>query len=395
MSEPRPNESTEGVPDAETRRRTAEWKLHTILETAIDGIVVIDERGLIETANRAVEEMFGYQAGDLLGQNVSRLMPEPFRSEHDGYLRRYLETDDPHIIGMGREVIGVRLDGTLFPLHLCVGEMRRPDQPRRFTGILHDLTAYKALERELVRVQKLEAVGRLAGGIAHEFNNLLMAIMSCAERASRKLPEGSPALRYLVEIPRAGERASRLIRQLLDYSRDTPPQCRPIDLNQLVGKLEKMLAQLLGEHISFEVDLQASSELTFCDPARIEQVLLNLVLNARDALRDGGNLRLRTHDCQLSYSPTRPDLKAGRYTGLEVSDDGCGMNSRTVERAFEPFFTTKGSEQGSGLGLAVVHAIVTQHGGRIEVDSRPGGGTTIRILLPRFEPQHRPAGPQH
>ncbi len=391
MPEQRPahDDSAGSSPGLAEQLRSAEWKLQTILETAIDGIVVIDERGCIETANRAAERLFGFEPGGLLGKNVSVLMPSPVSEEHDGYIKRYLETGDAHIIGLGREVIGQRLDGSRFPLHLCVGEIRK-GQTRRFTGILHDLSAYKALERDLVRSQQLEAVGRLAGGIAHEFNNLLMAIMSCADRAAHKLPEDSPAKKYLVEIPRAGERASRLIRQLLDYSRDKPPQRRPTDMNQLVGGLQKMLGQLLGADVEFRVELQASSDTTYCDPARIEQVLLNLVLNARDALSDGGSLCVRTSDCQLARNHGRPDLVPGAYTMLEVSDDGCGMQPATIEHAFEPFFTTKGSEKGSGLGLAVVHAIVSQHGGSIDVDSRPGAGTSIRIMLPRFEPHNQP-----
>jgi PAS domain S-box-containing protein len=363
-----------------------EAHLRAILESAVDGILTIDERGAVRSFNPAAERLFGYQEGEVVGRNVSLLMPPPYREEHDGYIHSFIRTGHARIIGVGREVEARRKDGTVFPIHLSVGKARLGGR-WIFTGIIHDLTAKARLEQQLAQSQKMEAVGRLAGGVAHDFNNILLTILGRAEAAVRKLPARHPVRRQVVEIQKAGRRAASLTSQLLAVSRSQVLNPRVVDLNAVLRDTVQMLQRLIGEDVDFRMDLAADLRPVKVDPDQMVQVVLNLVVNARDAMPRGGVLVVETR----SGRPQEAGLPAGSPGAvvLTVRDTGTGMDEATQARMFEPYFTTKG-DKGTGLGLSTVYGIVKQSGGVLRVESGAGKGTAVSAHFPAVEERPEP-----
>ena len=381
--------------EAEVSLEDSEARLRAIVDTAIDAIVTIDEVGTIDSFNASAERIFGYRAAEVIGRNVRMLMPSPYREEHDGYIARYLRTGVPRIIGMGRQLVGQRRDGTTFPLDLGVSEVI--DGERRFTGILRDLSDRKRLEDEFRHAQKMEAVGRLAGGIAHDFNNLLAGIIGCCRIAARELGREQRAKELVDEIRGAAERGAAMTRQLLAFSRKRPSEARRVELNAVLADLEHILRQLLGEDIELTLALAESGGPIVADPGQIEQIVMNLAVNAREAMPRGGSLSIVVEDLELT--PTHAlwckGLEPGPYALLRVTDTGCGMDEETREKIFEPFFTTKGPGQGTGLGLSTVYGIVQRFQGAVHVYSEADCGTTFRIYFPRVtEPAEEAAVPE-
>ena len=371
----------------ERARLESAQRLEALLESAVEAIVTIGEDGVIQSVNRATERLFGYAAGELVGQNVKILMPSPYRQEHDGYLARYLATGEKRIIGIGREVEGRRKDGTVFPVDLAVSEVRVGEE-RLFMGTLRDLTDRKLLEESLLQSQKMEAVGRLAGGVAHDFNTLLGTISGYAEMLREATGEdGSPIRHYADMIHRAAARGADLTRQLLAFSRRKEVRPRPVDVEAVTAETAEMIRRLIGEDVALEHEVEAGLGPVAIDPGQLQQVLLNLAVNAADAMPRGGRLTLRWQRAELAReTPTEGGaLPAGAYAVLEVADTGIGMDEATRRRIFEPFFTTKERGKGTGLGLSTVFGIVQQWRGGIAVATRPGAGTTFRILLPEAD----------
>ncbi|HEX3000138.1 MAG TPA: ATP-binding protein, partial [Armatimonadota bacterium] len=250
----------------------------------------------------------------------------------------------------------------------------------------------KQLEEELRQSQKMEAIGRLAGGVAHDFNNLLMPILTFGEMLLSRLEDGDPLQHYADQIVRTAERASALPRQLLAFSRRQILQPKVLELDTLITEMEKMLRTLVGEDISFSVQSAPGTGLVKADQVQLEQVLMNLSANARDAMPNGGSLLIETKNVELDAETVRlrPGCKPGRYVMLAVSDTGCGMDRETLAQIFEPFFTTKEKGKGTGLGLATVYGIVKQSGGDIRVYSEVGKGTTFKVYLPRVDAAQEP-----
>jgi PAS domain S-box-containing protein len=374
-----------------------EARLRAILDSAVDAIIAMDEAGAIESFNPAAERHFGYSEAEVLGRNVSLLMPSPYREEHDGYVAAYVRTGHARIIGAGREVEARRKNGEVFPIHLSVGAARMGDR-RIFTGIIRDLTARKRLEGQLAQSQKMEAVGRLAGGVAHDFNNILLTILSRSDAMLRRIPAKSPLRRQVVEIRKAGRRAAALTQQLLAVSRSQVLNPRLVDLNAVLRDTAQMLGRLIGEDVEFRMDLDPSLGAVKVDPHQIVQVVLNLVVNARDAMPRGGELVVTTRNVEAVEAGLPGEPRPG--VCLSVRDGGTGISEETLARMFEPYFTTKG-DRGTGLGLSTVYGIVQQSGGIVRVQSRVGRGSTFGVYLPRAEgkpepvAEARPGGTKH
>ncbi|HEV7518488.1 MAG TPA: PAS domain S-box protein, partial [Thermoanaerobaculia bacterium] len=359
-------------------------RLKAVLDAAVDGIVLIDTAGSIQSANPSVERMFGYPPEELLGKNVKMLMPEPWREEHDDYLARYQATGEARIIGIGRQVRGRRRDGSTFPLDLAVSEVRHGGEVF-FLGTLRDITKRQQLEAEVRQSQKMEAIGRLAGGVAHDFNTLLGTIRGYSELLLGALPREGALRSHVEQIHRATLRAAQLTRQLLIFSRRQEVEAQVVDLERLLAEVEVMLDRLIGEDVELTRQVEPRLGRVWGDPGELHQVLLNLIVNACDAMPQGGSLSLalRNLEADEEIAVEEGRLPPGPYVLLQVADTGMGMDEEVRKRIFEPFFTTKEPGKGTGLGLATVHAIVKRSKGGIAVASQPGQGTTFRIYLPR------------
>jgi PAS domain S-box-containing protein len=495
------------MPSSPTMIEVEALKLKAILQSAVAAIITIDARGRIEAVNPAAEQMFGYSADELIGRNINMLMPEPYRSQHDTYLGKYLTTGRRQIIGIGREVAGLRKDGTTFPMHLSVGEFAigeakfftgtivdlsaqraaqqrfereqalfrsifesLPDpllicdtagairlinpsftrvfgydepevlgesmacllenadawqqfmdagppsparkQPaarfRRKSGevfpaetvqatvvgssgsqlghlmLVHDATAEQQQEALLLQAQRMEAVGQLTGGVAHDFNNLLTVILGNLELLEPKLAdELSESLAS--EAREAAEMGARLTDRLLTFARRQRLETQSLNLNEFVLSLTELLRRTIGAPIDLSTALATELWPTVADPAQVESAVLNLVINARDAMPHGGRLVIETFNATLDAVDVAsvPGMAAADYVVLSVADTGYGMPPEVRARAFEPFFTTKGAGKGSGLGLATIYGFARQSGGNVTIYSEVGKGTTVNLYLPR------------
>src|SRR5213080_4495423 len=331
--------------------------------------------------NGAAIKHYGYSREEFLGLRIEDLRP----AEDIPALHRHLETmpGDYHNAGTWRHR---KKDGTLIEVetsgHGITFAGRRAEQV-----VINDVTERKRLEEQFRQAQKMEAVGRLAAGVAHDFNNLLTAILGTTDLMLEDLPPGDPDREGLLDIRSASERAAVLTRQLLTFSRQQVVSPQVLRLNDLILELEKLLRRLLGEDVAIRVAVAPDCGGVKADPGQLEQVIVNLAVNARDAMPNGGRLTLETKNVDLDadYPTDRVTIPAGRYVMLAVTDTGTGMDAQTKARIFEPFFTTKPVGKGTGLGLATVYGIVKQFGGYIWVDSEPQGGTTFRIYLPEVQ----------
>jgi PAS domain S-box-containing protein len=377
---------------AEAALRETASRLQALVETAVDGVILIDARGTVVTFNPACERMFGYAAREVLGQNIKMLMPEPFHSEHDGYLANYQRTREAKIIGVGREALGQRKDGSTFPMDLSIGEAEQ-DGGSIFVGILHDLTSRKRTEQQLAQAQKMEMVGQLSGGIAHDFNNLLTVILGNAEALSLRMKDREDLRSLADTIMNAAERGAELTQRLLAFSRRQALQPSAIECNALVDNMRVLLRRALREDIELRVATAPLSSHAMADPAQLESAILNLALNAQDAMPSGGVITLTTAELELDPHTLGPgfDVRPGRYVMVCLTDDGLGMSPEILDRVFEPFFTTKDVGKGSGLGLSMVYGFVKQSNGHVTIYSEPGLGTSVRIFLPVAESVARPA----
>lgn len=356
--------------------------IQTVLDTAIDAIITINAEGRIQLFNKAAERMFGYQSSEVVGNNVTILMPPPYQNEHDQYLRNYLTTGNKRIIGIGREVIAKRKDGTVFPIDLAVGEATDNHQ-HRFVGFIRDLTEKKQLETRSLRTQRLESIGTLAGGIAHDLNNVLTPILMSIRLLRKPLsPEDREEL--LTTAQASIERGTSLIKQLLAFAGGGESTKTVLDLRGIIAEVRSLLEHTVSKSITIQIEVADDLCSTTGDTTQLSQVLMNLCVNARDAMSGTGILRIAAENISTTQSINcLPfDLPPGQYVRLSVTDTGSGIPLEVMDKIFDPFFTTKEFGQGTGLGLSTVLGIIRGHGGGINVYSEVGNGTRITVYLP-------------
>jgi two-component system sensor kinase FixL len=387
---------------AEEALAESQARIRAILEAAVEGIISIDERGVMQTMNPAAERIFGYSAEEVVGKNISMLMPSPYRDEHDGYIARYLATGEKKIIGIGREVVGLRKDDATFPMDLSVAEVRLENW-RGFVGTIRDITKRKQAEKALhesksnlektvaeleakneeVRVMtqqlwqssKLASVGELAASIAHELNNPLATVSLRIESALVQTPADDPRRRALGIIEQETKRMGELVANLLQFSRRGQEEISTVDVRQELTKAMELIHHHIRKSLITVVqELPENTPIIYADRQKLRQVFLNLLTNASDAMLQGGTLTLRTGPAILESG-----MPAVR---IEISDTGVGIPPEHLGRVFDPFFTTKEEGRGTGLGLAICRRVVEEHHGTIRIVSVVGKGTTMHIVLP-------------
>ncbi len=363
--------------------RESEARQGAILEAAHEAIITMDQKLNIREFNPAAERMFGYTRLDILGRPMETLLAPADRARPVSAFNEYMTRGAGPLAGRQLELRGLTLDGSEFPLELTVARIGS-DQRRVLTAFVRDITERRALEEQLRQSQKLEAIGRLAGGVAHDFNNILMSIMGAADLMLMQLPPTDPARTDAAEIKQSVERGAALTRQLLAFSRRQTTRPKRFALDEVVCGMDTMLRRLIGPEVDFDITGTSEPVPIVADAAQIEQVVLNLVINARDAMPQGGRLTVKVDEVELDALAASVFLegRAGRYARLSVADTGTGIDESTRAKLFEPFFTTKDQGKGTGLGLSIVYGIVKQGGGYINVISEPGHGATFLIYLP-------------
>jgi len=355
-----------------------------LLESAAQAILGVDQAGRIALANARTLEMFGYERADLLGSPIETLLPETAREKHAIDRAGYFANPRVRRMGTGLELAGRRKDGSEFPAEVSLSFIRTADGMFAI-AFVSDVTQRKRLEEQLMHARKMEAVGRLAGGVAHDFNNMLTVVSGYAQMILDQAPALDPLRGHAEEILRAAGRAAALTNQLLAFSRPQIARPRVFGVNTVLTQAAKMLHRLIGEDIELSLSLSPDAGNIKADPGRLEQAIVNLAANARDAMPTGGRITIETANTTLddTYAKTHLDVQPGEYVMIAVSDDGNGMDAETRRRIFEPFFTTKAKGKGTGLGLAMVYGIVKQAGGDIWVYSELGKGTVFKLYFPR------------
>jgi PAS domain S-box-containing protein len=378
---------------AERDLAESEQRFRTVLEASPNAIVAIDQHGRIIYANPRVETTFGYARGELIGELVELLLPQRVGERHVGHRDGFIANPNARPMGIGLDLAGQRKDGSEFPVEISLSPVSTASGLEVFATVV-DITARKAAETQLLQAQKLESIGRLAGGIAHDFNNILFAIRGFGGMLGEDLaPERraefdhNAALNSVNAITAAAERAAALTLQLLAFSRQQVVSPRVLDLNASVRGVEHMLRRLIEEHVQLTLSLDPGIGMIRADPGQIDQILVNLVVNARDAMPDGGTVTIATSSAAFDDREAAEHFQAppGMYAQLAVSDTGVGMDRETREHIFEPFFTTKEVGKGTGLGLATIHGIVHQLGGHIWLYSEPGQGSTFKLYFPEHD----------
>src|SRR5579872_1628874 len=374
----------------ELHRRTTEQlgeyrsRLASIIDSSEDAILSKDLKGIITSWNRGAENIYGYTSEEIVGKNISLLTPPDRPDEISEILRKIargesIEHYESVRLTKDRRLLNVSI--SVSPLHDAAGKIVGA------SAIARDITSQKRAEDQLRQAQKMEAIGRLAGGVAHDFNNVLAIINACREFLRDRIDSSGEASVYVNNIKKATERGALLTKQLLAFSRSSAVQPRILDLNERLKDISKLLRPLMGDDVEILVASKSPAAIVEADPGQLDQIVVNLAVNARDAMPRGGKFILETGTVRFEedFAHRHQTMPAGKYVQLTASDTGFGMDEATMSRIFEPFFTTKEVGKGTGLGLATVYGIVKQSAGHILVYSEPGHGTTFKIYLPNAD----------
>jgi PAS domain S-box-containing protein len=360
-------------------------RLQSIISSAMDAIITVNDKQQIVVFNKAAEQIFRCPAEQAFGQSLEKFIPEKFREAHRQHVQRFGDTGvTARSLYSRGTLMGLRANGEEFPIEATISQVKTASE-KLYTVIVRDISARKRSEDELRQAQKMEAVGHLAGGIAHEFNNYLGIIMGYSDLLSQDENQNESVRLTVSEINSATQKAASLTRQLLAFSRKQILEPSLLDLNASISETHKVLRRLIPANIDITRVLHPNLGRVKADPAQIQHILINLAVNARDAMPQGGQISIETADVVLDkeFASRNPDVRPGDYVMLSVTDTGEGMDAEMVTRIFEPFFTTKKEGQGTGLGLSTTYGIVKQSCGHITVASVPGRGTTFRIYLPK------------
>ena len=382
-------------PPKSTSLTQSEERYRDCFENAKDAIYIHDLNGRYLMVNKAGEELIGYSRDEIMRMRICDVVSRGDLDRIHARLKKKIADHSPTIY----EVEAIRKDGSRVPIEVSSRLLYENGVPVAVQGSARDITERKRAEAELrtsqlqlQQSQKLEAIGQLAGGVAHDFNNMLTAIIGYTDLSLRRVGLENPIRRNLEETKKAAERAASLVRQLLAFSRKQILEPKVLDLNDVVKDLHKMLKRLIGENITLDTRLDEDLGSVKADPCQVEQIIMNLVVNARDAMPRGGRVTIETTNTTLDANSDlkHVSVKPGEYVMLTVSDTGSGMDQATLGRIFEPFFTTKDLGKGTGLGLSTVYGIVKQSGGNIWVYSEPGMGTVFKVYLPRIDNSDAP-----
>ena len=363
--------------------QASEVRFRTLMESAAQGIIGINREGVIQLINHKAETLFGYSKEELLGQTLEMLLPEGRREKHVTDRASYFAHPRARPMGIGQELQGRRRDGSEFPVEISLNHVE-VDGDLIVISFITDISERTKMERQVRQSQKMEAVGQLAGGVAHDFNNLLTVISGYSNMLLSDLAPESAMYEPVDEISKAADRAGVLTKQLLAFSRHQVIQPKRFDINQRVIEMHSILKRLIGEDIQLDLALREDIGEILADPGQVDQVIINLVVNARDAMPKGGRLLVETDalDVAEAYAVAHFEVQPGPHIMLAITDSGSGMSPDVQSHIFEPFFTTKPAGKGTGLGLATVYGIVKQARGAIFVYSELGRGTTFKIVIP-------------
>lgn len=355
--------------------------LDTILATAVDAIVVCDADGLVTRINPAASAMFGYEPEELLGQSIDLLVPDVAADAHRRRIGDYLRTGEAGIMGHGRDLDALRKDGSICPVHLNIGRCDLDEAPV-FVGIMRDLSERNASQRAMEAAKRMELLGQLTGGVAHDFNNILTIVIGNLELLGNCITDPKQHA-LLDEAMSAAELGTKLIGKLLAHGRNGPVSPVRLTVNQAISESLRLLNRILSPKTSVRYVYRSTIDQIDIDPSAFENALINLVVNAQDAMPDGGEIVISTADVRIDdFGFAEVGLLPGRYVRISVTDNGKGMSDEVKARAFEPFFTTKAPGRGTGLGLATVQGFARQAGGKVTLYSEVGLGTTVSLYFP-------------
>jgi PAS domain S-box-containing protein len=381
--EPRPPDTLSSG-TSELGPQAAETRLAGIIASAMDAIITVDEEQRVIVFNAAAEKTFGIPVAEALGQKLDRFIPERFRDVHREHIREFGHTNvTKRAMGRLNSLFGVRSNGEEFPIEASISQVEVGGR-KLFTVILRDITEKRRAEAHLLRAQRLESVGTLAGGLAHDLNNILAPIMVSVRLLERKLAHDPEGLECVAMLQQLADRGANIVRQVLSFARGVEGDRLPTQLRHIVREVADVLRETLPRSITVRQETAGELWTARADPTQSHQVLMNLAVNARDAMPNGGTLTFSAENVTLDqhFAQMHPEARPGRYVSLSVADNGVGIAPEHVDRIFDPFFTTKPHGEGTGLGLSTTLGIIRAHEGFINVYSEPGRGTRFTVYLP-------------